>query len=141
MKIKRAVMFAVLVLAVAALVVPLMGFKARAAGSAADARAPLSATKANAAAVTGAVTAVQPTVAATPAIIKEQSGGAITPETLAALGIKRLPKGKLASATAKAANQIAAQLGQRPIVTPRPSDGRISATVAPSKLAGPPLVG
>ena len=43
MKIKRAVLMAVLAVAIAALAVPLVGLNARAAGSAADARAALTA--------------------------------------------------------------------------------------------------
>src|SRR5215212_9652232 len=88
MKIKRAVMMAVLVVAVAALAVPLVGFKARAAGSAADARAAMTAAKANAAGVTKAAAASQQEILAAGGSSQESIDGRISAETLKALGIK-----------------------------------------------------
>src|ERR1044071_2729755 len=90
MNIKRAVMIAVLAVAVAALAVPLIGFNAKAAGSAANAKALATAPKANAAPVTRAAS---PKVDAGVAGKQEANDGKVSAETLNALGIRRLPKG------------------------------------------------
>src|SRR5436305_14188926 len=120
MKMKKAVMIAVLVLAVAALAVPLMGIKTRAADSAADARASLTTTKANAIAVTGAAATAQPNVVASTGVNQDSGGGTISAETLKALGIRRVPKAKLSAAKTKAAQQIASNINGR--ITPLPAD-------------------
>src|SRR5436853_2746786 len=139
MKMKRAVMIAVLVLAVAALAVPLMGLKTRAAGSAADARASVTATKANAAAVTAAAATAQPNVVAPASVSNAQDSGKISAETLKSLGIRRVPKAKLALAQTKAAQQIAGNIRGR--VTPLPADHKLTMTSPQSKSEGPPLIG
>ncbi|HVG22319.1 MAG TPA: hypothetical protein VNI02_24995, partial [Blastocatellia bacterium] len=89
MKIKRAVLMAVLVVAVAALAVPLVGLNARAAGSAADSKA-LLASKSNAAAAVKA-SASQQNVAVvdTPAQQEVSMAGQISAETANALGVRR----------------------------------------------------
>src|SRR5689334_4608796 len=107
MNIKRVVLILGLAVAVAALAVPLAGFKARAAGSVADARAPLPATKANAAAVSKAAAATQPNVAAATASSQESVGGKISAETLKALGISR------AKDAAKSSAKIAKTLSKK----------------------------
>ncbi|MEN3333936.1 MAG: hypothetical protein V7641_3301, partial [Blastocatellia bacterium] len=139
MNMKRAVMIAVLVLAVAALAVPLMGLKTRAAGSAADARASLTATKANAAAVTGAAATAQPNVVAPTGVSQTSDGGKISAETLKSLGIRRVPKAKLGLAQAKAAQQIASNIGGK--ITPLPANHRVTVTSPQTKTEGPPLIG
>src|SRR5437868_3277181 len=97
MNIKRVVLIIGLAVAVAALAVPLVGFKARAAGSAADARAPLTAPRANAATVSKAAAASQPNVAAATGSSQASVDGQISAGTLNALGIKHA-KGSNASA-------------------------------------------
>src|SRR5436305_3926419 len=97
MNIKRVMLIIGLAVAVAALAVPLVGFKARAAGSGADARAPLTTTRANAAAVSKAAAATQPDVVAASGSSQESAGGKISAGTLNALGIKHA-KGPDASA-------------------------------------------
>jgi hypothetical protein len=89
MKIKRAVLMAVLVVAVAALAVPLVGFNARAAGSAADSKA-LLASKSKAAAAIKA-TASQQNVAVADSPVQQESAisGEISAETRNALGVVR----------------------------------------------------
>ena len=104
MKIKRAVLMAVLAVAVAALAVPLVGFNARAAGSAADARAALTATKANAAAVTTTAAATQPAVIPVGGSSQEGPAGKISAETLKAIGFQ---KSKDPEAAAKLAKSLA----------------------------------
>src|SRR6185295_3939836 len=100
MKIKRAVLMAVLAVAVAALAVPLVGFNARAAGSAADARAALTATRANAAAVTTTTAATQPAV--TPVGGSSQDpAGKISAETLKAIGFQKSKNPEAAANIAK----------------------------------------
>jgi hypothetical protein len=136
MKMKRAVMMAVLVLAVAALAVPMLGFKARAASSAADARASLTATKANAAVVTSAAAPVQPNIVAA---ASQAPSGAISPETLNALGIRRVPKAKLAQVQARAAQKVASAIGGR--ATTLPPGGKYSVSGQQAHVQGPPLVG
>ncbi len=89
MKIKRAVLMAVLAVAVAALAVPLVGFNARAAGSAVDARAALTATRANAAAVTKTAAATQPNVIPVGGSSQDEPAGKISAETLKAIGYQR----------------------------------------------------
>ena len=88
MKIKRAVLMAVLVVAVAALAVPLVGFNARAAGSAADPKG-VSTPKTTAAAAKA--TASQQNVVVTENPVQDSSvaDGKISAETLKALGITR----------------------------------------------------
>jgi len=98
MNIKRVVLIIGLAVAVAALAVPLVGFKARAAGSVADARAPLTATKANTAAVSKAAAATQPNVAAATGSSQESVDGKISAETLKALGIHRAQNAAKANA-------------------------------------------
>src|ERR1044071_5036507 len=101
MNIKRVVLIIGLAVAVAALAVPLVGFKARAAGSAADARAPLTGTKANAATVSKAA-AAQPKVVAATGSSQEPVDGQISAETLKTLGIRKAkganPSAKIAQA-------------------------------------------
>src|SRR5512143_1289457 len=110
MKIKRAIFMAVLVIAVAALAVPLLGLRASAAGSAARA-------KATAIAKSSGLQEVQ----IEPVVEPTQSTGKITAETEAALGIKRLPKDKLGAARARAVQQITA--GGTSAITPLPPGG------------------
>ncbi|MEN3331761.1 MAG: hypothetical protein V7641_1126, partial [Blastocatellia bacterium] len=103
MNIKRVVLILGLAVAVAALAVPLVGFKARAAGSAAETRAPLTAARANAAAVSKAAAATQPNVAAATGSSQAPVEGRISAETLKALGIKHA---KGANASAKIAQAL-----------------------------------
>src|SRR5215211_1812662 len=95
-KIKRAVLMAVLVVAVAALAVPLVGFNARAAGSAPNPKGTL-ASKTAAAAASKAIASQQNLVVAdNPAQDSSASTGKISDETVNALGIQRV-KGPNAS--------------------------------------------
>src|ERR1044071_561198 len=90
MKIKRAVLMAVLVVAVAALAVPLVGLNARAAGSAADPKGNNVASKINAAAAKATASQQNVVVAENPVAqdISSQDGR-ISAETLKAMGIQR----------------------------------------------------
>src|ERR1044072_7749428 len=111
MKIKRAVLMAVLVVAVAALAVPLVGFNARAAGSAADARAALTATKANAAVVSKAAAAAQHEAVAVNGSSQEDSiSGKISAETVKGLGIQRIKGPDVKAKIQKAMENNAAKL-------------------------------
>src|SRR5204863_6588716 len=94
MNIKRAVFMAVLVVAIAALAFPLASLKAKAGGFAGDAKSSVAAVKASAAAA--GVTSpkvVEVERDAAGAGQEAAAAGKISPETLNALGIKRLPKG------------------------------------------------
>jgi hypothetical protein len=91
-KFKRASMLAVLVVAVAALALPLMGLtKARAAGSSTSAR------PASAAAKNAALNAASPVATQQDSVNQElpaqPNSGKLSPETLKDLGLYRLPKG------------------------------------------------
>ncbi|HXI91886.1 MAG TPA: hypothetical protein VNO24_17870, partial [Blastocatellia bacterium] len=95
MNMKRAMMIAVLAVAVAALAVPLVGLNARAAGSAANIK-PSAAAKANAADVSRAASQhaqQQETQQEATAATQSAGNGKISAETLKALGVRRLPKG------------------------------------------------
>src|ERR1044072_9629488 len=89
MKIKRAVLMAVLVVAVAALAVPLVGLNARAAGSAADPKGNV-ASKINAAAAKATASQQNVVVAENP-VAQDLSSqdGRISAETLKSMGIQR----------------------------------------------------
>ncbi|MFY9557860.1 MAG: hypothetical protein WAV47_24395, partial [Blastocatellia bacterium] len=87
MNIKKAVFMAVLVLAIAALAVPLVGLRAAAAGSAAPAKGVSSAPKA---APTSASRVVQQKEVTEDVQTDNASAGKISAETLRALGIKRV---------------------------------------------------
>ncbi|HVG20806.1 MAG TPA: hypothetical protein VNI02_17295, partial [Blastocatellia bacterium] len=88
-KLKRAVLMAVLVVAVAALAVPLVGLNARAAGSAADSKA-LLASKSNATAAIRATSSQQNVaIADNPARLETAISGQVSVETQATLGITR----------------------------------------------------
>src|SRR5215208_674097 len=100
MKIKRAVLMAVLAVAIAALAVPLVGFNARAAGSAADARAALTATRANAAAVTTTTAATQPAVIPVGGSSQDPAGK-ISADTLKAIGFQKSKNPEAAANIAK----------------------------------------
>ena len=122
MKMKRAVMMGVLVLAVAALAIPLIGVKARAAGGATVAKGVVAAKASTAAG--NKVVARQEQVA----VEQVQGGeGAISAETLKALGIQRLPKGVSAS-------EASQKLADRKIL------GKTGSVTADAEV-GPPLVG
>ena len=126
MKMKRAVMMGVLVLAVAALAIPLIGVKARAAGGATVAKGVVAAKASTAAA--NKVVARQEQVAVEQ--VGTQGGeGAISAETLKALGIQRLPKGVSAS-------EASQKLADRKILG-KGSTGTVTADAE----VGPPLVG
>src|SRR5215208_3702383 len=89
MKIKRAVLMAVLVVAVAALAVPLVGFNARAAGSAPNPKGSLA--PKTAAAASKAIASQQNVVVAdNPVQESSASTGNISEETIKALGIGRV---------------------------------------------------
>jgi hypothetical protein len=101
-KIKRAVLMAVLAVAIAAIAVPLVGLNARAAGSAADARAALTATKANAAAVTKTAAATRQDVSPVSGSSQEPViEGKISAETLKAIGYQRSKDPEAAARIAK----------------------------------------
>src|SRR6185503_17110105 len=110
MKIKRAVLMAVLAVAVAALAVPLVGLNARAAGSAADARAALSATKANAAIVSKAAAAQHEAVAVNGSSQEDSVSGKISAETVKGLGIQRIKGPDVKAKIQKAMENNAAKL-------------------------------
>ena len=96
MNMKRAMMIAVLAVAVAALAVPLVGLNARAAGSAANIKPSVAAAKANAADVSRAASQnaqQQETQQETTAATQSAGNGKISAETLKALGVRRLPTG------------------------------------------------
>src|SRR2546423_14839467 len=75
MNIKRVMLMIGLAVVVAALAVPLVGFKTRAAGAAANARAPLAATKAPATAEASVTATTQPKVVEAADSSQESAGG------------------------------------------------------------------
>jgi hypothetical protein len=89
MKIKRAVLMAVLVVAVAALAVPLVGFNARAAGSAADSKALLASKSKAAAAIKASSSQQNVAVVENPVAQDSSMSGQIAAETVNTLGIAR----------------------------------------------------
>jgi hypothetical protein len=118
MKMKRAVMIAVLAVAVAALAVPLLGLRTHAA-SGADAKASAAP---RAAAV--AATATNPLSLATAdksssSEPQADQSGIINPEVIKSLGIRRLPKGTdMQAASQKVAKQIAPNAQVRTVLPP-----------------------
>src|SRR5436305_14875136 len=107
MNIKRVMLMIGLAVVVAALAVPLVGFKTRAAGAAANARAPLAATKAPVTAEASVAATTQPKVVEAADSSQESVGGKISAETLNALGIRRA---KSAAASAKIAQMLAKKM-------------------------------
>jgi len=99
MNIKRTVFLAVLVMAIAALVVPLVGLRAAASGSGAPAGS-TAAAKARAASAAGAMTqqAQQQREVSGEVQVEGAQGGKISAETLKALGLTRAANAKEASA-------------------------------------------
>ncbi|MEK6302953.1 MAG: hypothetical protein AABO41_19755 [Acidobacteriota bacterium] len=126
MKTKRAVMMGVLVLAVAALVVPLIG--ARAASTVTGAKG-VAAPKASTAVAKAPMTAQQQVAVEESVGQSQGADGKISPETLKALGISRLPKGV-------SAMEVSQKLADRKIL-----GKTTSGTVTADAEVGPPLVG
>src|ERR1041384_5292920 len=93
MNIKRAVFMAVLVVAIAALAFPLASLKAKAGGFAGDVKSPVAAAKASAAAGVTSPKVVEAESDTAAGGQEAAAAGKISPETLSALGIRRLPKG------------------------------------------------
>ena len=141
MNMKRAMMIAVLGVAVAALAVPLVGLNARAAGSAVGAKSSVAAAKTNAAVARAASQEMRQETQQT-AVASTQDGGSgkISADTVKALGLKRVAKNKLAGVAGKAAQQITANTN--PKITPLPPGGRFNAPAGAGNVSsGPPLVG
>ena len=143
MKIKRAVMMGVLFAAIAAVALPVIGLRARAASNSADFKAKARLTAAalpQQAAVSS--DASQLDQAATP-------GGTYSPDTLKALGIKRLPQGVHSRQVGKlnAARIARTNPGAeiRNALPPPTGPGRSSPIEAPAQRkgggSGPPLAG
>ena len=131
MKIKRAVMMGVLVAAIAAIALPVIGLRARAASNSAD-------LKANAR--LASPPQQQQQAVAEQADAQASPSGSYSADTIKALGIKRVPKNLLKSAPGKLVKKITSNPNAQLI--PRPADGKIQAP--PSRKAGgagPPLAG
>lgn len=110
MNIKRAVFMAVLVVAIAALAFPLASLKAKAGGFAGDAKSSVAAVKASAAAAgvtSPKVVEVERDSAAGGQ--ETAAAGKISPETMSALGIRRLSKGVSGKDAAKVASKKISQ--------------------------------
>ncbi|MFL6213615.1 MAG: hypothetical protein ACJ74J_06930 [Blastocatellia bacterium] len=137
MNIKRIMLIAGLAVAIAALALPLASFKARAAGSSAEPRATVTGTTANAGMAAGTVVAAQPE--AVEPVASQEAAGHISPSTLETLGIQRVPKGKLAAASAKAAQHILASPNGKAI--PLPADHTLRVSTPQALQPGPPLFG
>jgi hypothetical protein len=140
MKIKRAALMVVLVIAVAALTVPLIGTRAIASKSGANATAALASAKANASAMRTA-SATRAAAAEPARNLTAQSSGnnKIPAETLKALGIRRVSKDKLKNATNVGASAITKV--PHSTIQPLPGNHRVSVAGQQSKIQGPPLVG
>src|SRR5258705_4032140 len=153
MNMKRAMMIAVLVVAVAALAVPLVGLNARAAGSAANTKPPMAAARANAADVSRAASQnaqQQETQQETTAATQSAGNGKISAETLKALGVRRLPKGvtpkDVASLLARKITHGNGEAQVRIGLPPGTGPGGASPVPVPGPpktvgAQGPPLVG
>ena len=138
MNTKKAVFLTVLVLAVAALTLPLMGINIRAAGSTAGSK--VSAPNANGAIVprpAPVIQSVQQETAIAGPRGQEAAQGRISPETLNALGIRRVPKKQLGKVANKAAQRITSSPGGH--TTPLPPGGRINATTPPGPGLAEPI--
>jgi hypothetical protein len=127
-RMRKAVYVAVILLAVSALTLPLT-LKAGAAGSKTS---PASIAKSG---LSGVLSSAPVAVTQGAQISRgdiqnpvsdQASEGKISPEVIKALGISRLPKKKLAKASAEGARRITSGLSSH--VTPRPADGRVNAT-------------
>ncbi|HJQ69266.1 MAG TPA: hypothetical protein VKA70_09850, partial [Blastocatellia bacterium] len=132
MKIRRAVMMGVIVAAIAAIALPVIGLRARAASNVADFRAR--------ARLSSPPVVEQQQAAQELAEPKAGPSGSYSPDTIKALGIKRVPKDQLKSMPGKIVKKITSNPDAQAI--PRPADGRIQAP--PSRKvggAGPPLAG
>src|SRR5262245_602634 len=125
MKIKRAVLFAVLAIAVAALTVPLLGLNARAAGSAKAAAPVAAAPSARPVSRPSGLMEVTQDVAPVAEQGQGADSGKISPATLEALGIKRIAKNKLGEMATRGAQQIASSVSAH--ITPLPAGGRFNA--------------
>jgi len=147
MKMKRAVMIAVLAVAVAALAVPLLGLRTHAAGGAdvktsVAPRTPAAATNPLSLATAGNSGSVEHELA-------QSQAGTISPDVLKSLGIRRLPKGTdVQTASKKVAKQIAPNAQVRITLPPGTGPGGASAinptvhgTTEKGGGLGSPLIG
>jgi hypothetical protein len=151
MNIKRAVFMAVLVVAIAALAFPLASLRARAGGFAGDAKSSVAAVKASAAAAGMTSPKVVEVERENAAGGQETAAaGKISPETLNALGIRRLAKGVSGKDVVRVASKKIGQgnpdLQVMTALPPGTGPGGSSPISAPggrkpSGGAGPPLVG
>ncbi|HKQ08862.1 MAG TPA: hypothetical protein VJ464_27315, partial [Blastocatellia bacterium] len=145
MKMKRAVMIAVLAVAIAALAVPLIGSRTQASGGG-DAKASAARTTATASTPMSLATASPSNPVGSEA--EQSQAGHINPEVLKSLGIRRLAKGAdMQAASQKVAKQISPSAR---VVTPPPATGPGGSFAVNSQLgsaadkggaSGPPLVG
>ena len=151
MNIKRAVFMAVLVVAIAALAFPLASLRAKAGGFAGDGKSSVAAVKASAAAAGVSTPKVVEVERDTPAGGQEAgAAGKISPETLNALGIRRLAKGVSGKDVVRVASKKIGQgnpdLQVMTALPPGTGPGGASPIGAPggrkpSGGQGPPLVG
>src|SRR5690349_3231740 len=107
MNLKRAIMTAVIVLAVAALALPIIGSRVRANGTSPATRALSGSVKS----LPNSVAAYSPNVVvsqnpAENSAQAEQYTGKISPEFLKGIGVKRLPKGSVGLASQRLAKKI-----------------------------------
>jgi hypothetical protein len=139
MKIKRAVLMAVLAVAVAALAVPLVGFNTRAAGSAADSKSLLGA-KARAALGVKSVASQQAVaVVDSPAQQQQEAmAGQLTAETVNALGIMRSRGGDAAARIQQALSNSRAKGGDFTVQSGEPNvlDARSALSTALMTIIG-----
>lgn len=118
MKMKRAVMMAVLAVAVAALALPIVGLRARASSTVGDAKPLASVANFNAAAA--AVATPQRATGSDDAIVQMPTGK-VSRETAKTLGFREVPKGELARLNAEIAKAVANKIrgGAKPGVSPQ----------------------
>ncbi|MFL6277303.1 MAG: hypothetical protein ACJ74G_19130, partial [Blastocatellia bacterium] len=145
MKMKRAVMIAVLAVAIAALAVPLIGSRTQAAGGG-DAKA--SAARTTAAASTPLSLATASPSNPVGSEVEQSQAGQINPEVLKSLGIRRLAKSSdMQAASQKVAKQISPSAR---VTTPPPATGPggsfpinspLGSAAEKGGASGPPLVG
>src|SRR5438128_3053780 len=148
MKMKRAVMIAVLAVAVAALAVPLLGLRTHAASSA-DAKASAAPRAATAAATTTNPLSLATADKSSSFEQEADQRSAISAEVIKSLGIRRLPKGSdMKAASQKVAKQIAPGVEVRSTLPPGNGPGGATAVTPGVNQAtdkggalGAPLIG
>ena len=126
MKIKRAVMMGVLLAAIAAIALPVIGLRARAASNSAEFKRLAAVPQQQAASDQSDRQAAVPS-------------GNYSPDTLKALGIKRVPKELLKSASGKLVKKITSNPDAQSI--PRPDDGKIQSPPSRKSGGAGPLAG